>query len=90
MSPNAQRLLDEARQLPPAEREWLAECLLIDDESASAAEVESAWDAEIKRRLDEIDSGAVKMIPGERVIAEMEAKLVSPRTSGSRRRRSTM
>jgi flagellin-like hook-associated protein FlgL len=37
--------------------------------------VESAWDAEIKRRLDEIDSGAVKMIPGEEVLARMETRL---------------
>jgi putative addiction module component (TIGR02574 family) len=75
MNPNAQRLLDEARQLSPDEREWLAERLLIDDERISAAEVESAWDAEIKRRLDEIDSGAVKMIPGEEVLARMETRL---------------
>ena len=75
MSPNAQRLLDEARRLPPDEREWLAESLLIGDESMSVAEVESAWDAEIKRRLDEIDSGAVKMIPGDEVLARMDARL---------------
>jgi len=25
------------------------------------AEIEAAWDSEIKRRLDEIDSGAVKV-----------------------------
>ena len=74
MSPDAQRLLDEARQLPPEEREWLAECLLIRDENLSAAEVESAWDAEIKRRLDEIDSGAVEMIPLEDVLARMDAR----------------
>jgi putative addiction module component (TIGR02574 family) len=74
MSPNAQRLLEEARKLPPDEREWLAEFLLI-DESVSAADVESAWDAEIKRRLDEIDSGAVKMIPGDEVMAEMLNRL---------------
>jgi putative addiction module component (TIGR02574 family) len=80
MSPNAQRLLDEARQLPPVEREWLAECLLIDDESVSAAEVESAWDGEIKRRLDEIDSGAVAMIPLEDVLARMDARLKSKQT----------
>jgi putative addiction module component (TIGR02574 family) len=79
MSPNAQRLLDEARKLPPEEREWLAEFLLIKDESVSAAEVESAWDAEIKRRLDEIDSGAVKMIPGEEVLARMDARLKARR-----------
>lgn len=74
MSPNAQRLLEEARQLPPDEQEWLAECLLIKDEQV-AAEVESAWGDEIKRRLDEIDSGAVKMIPGDEVLARMDARL---------------
>jgi putative addiction module component (TIGR02574 family) len=75
MSPNAQRLLDEARQLPPDEREWLTECLLIGDESFSAAEVEAAWDAEIERRLDEVDSGAVEMIPGEEVMAKILDRL---------------
>jgi putative addiction module component (TIGR02574 family) len=75
MSPDAQRLLDEARKLPPDEREWLAEFLLIKDESVSAAEVESAWDTEIKRRLDEIDSGAVKMIPGGEVMERMLDRL---------------
>jgi putative addiction module component (TIGR02574 family) len=77
MSPNAQRLLDEARQLPPDERDWLAECLLIDDESVSAIDVESAWGEEIKRRLDEIDSGKVKMIPLEDVLAEMDAHIAA-------------
>ena len=86
MSPNAQRLLDEARQLPPEEREWLAECLLIDDKSVSAADVESAWSHEIKRRLDEIDSGAVKMIPGEEVLARMDARLKARRKQVTRQR----
>jgi putative addiction module component (TIGR02574 family) len=79
MSPNAQRFLDEARQLPPHEREWLAECLLIGDQSGSAGDVESAWDAEIKRRLDEIDSGKVKMVPGKEVLARMDARLKARR-----------
>lgn len=79
MSPNAQKILEEARQLPPEEREWLAECLLIDDENVSAAEVQSAWDAEIKRRLDEIDSGAVKMISHEEFMADLDAHIASKR-----------
>lgn len=79
MSPNAQKILEEARQLPPEEREWLAECLLIDDENVSAAEVQSAWDVEIKRRLDEIDSGAVKMISHEEFMADLDAHIASKR-----------
>jgi len=79
MSPNAQKVLEEARQLPPEEREWLAELLLIDDERVSAAEVESAWDEEIKRRLDEIDSGAVKMVSHEEFLADLDAHIASKR-----------
>jgi putative addiction module component (TIGR02574 family) len=73
MSPKAQELLELARQLPPDEQDWLAECLLIKDERI-AAELESAWGDEIKRRLDEIDSGAVEMIPLEDVLARMDAR----------------
>lgn len=85
MSPNAQRLLDEARQLSPEERDWLAECLLIKDENVSAEEVDAAWGEEIKRRLDEIDSGAVKMIPGDEVLARMDARLKARRRQAARR-----
>jgi len=73
MSPGAQKILEEALQLPPDELDWLVECLLIKDKSPAEAEVEAAWDSEIKRRLDEIDSGAVEMIPLED--AEMDATI---------------
>jgi putative addiction module component (TIGR02574 family) len=75
MSPSAQKILEEALQLPPDEIDWLVESLLIKDKSSAEAEIEAAWDTEIKRRLDEIDSGAVEMIPGEQVRAEMIASL---------------
>jgi putative addiction module component (TIGR02574 family) len=79
MSPNAQQILEQARHLPPDEREWLAECLLIKDERITATDVEAAWGDEIKRRLDEIDSGQVKMVPGEEVLARMDARLKARR-----------
>jgi hypothetical protein len=75
MSPGAQKILEEALQLPPDELDWLVECLLIKDKSPAEAEVEAAWDSETKRRLDEIDSGAVEMIPLEDVLAEMDATI---------------
>lgn len=76
MSPKAQELLEQARQLPPDEQEWLAEFLLIKDERV-AADLESAWSDEIKRRLDEIDSGAVKMIPNDEFLADLDAHISS-------------
>jgi putative addiction module component (TIGR02574 family) len=75
MSPSAQKILEEALQLPPDELDWLVESLLIKENPESEAEIEAAWDAEIKHRLDEIDSGAVEMIPAEQVHAEMTARL---------------
>jgi putative addiction module component (TIGR02574 family) len=74
MSPNAQKLLDEVLQLPPDEREWLVESVLINHEGLSASDVESAWDEEIKRRLDEIDSGKAQMAPLDDVLARMDAR----------------
>ena len=50
-----------------------------EDDSVSAAEVEAAWGDEIKRRLDEIDSGAVQMIPHEEVLARLDARIASKR-----------
>jgi putative addiction module component (TIGR02574 family) len=68
-----------AHALPEDQRIQLAnslyESVASDEEQASAAEVEVAWSEEIKRRLDEIDSGAVKMIPGEEVMARMLGQL---------------
>lgn len=74
MSPNAQKILEDAMQLAPHEREWLVEALLIKDDAQSDVEVSAAWDDEIKRRLDEIDSGAVEMAPLDDVLARMEAR----------------
>jgi superfamily I DNA and/or RNA helicase len=45
MSPNAQRLLDEARQLPSNERDWLIENL-IGEEGAMSDEAFAAWQKE--------------------------------------------
>jgi len=73
MSPGARRLLEEACRLPPDEREWLAESLLI--ALGPEAEVTAAWDAEIKRRLDEIDSGAGATISHGEVMRETEDQL---------------
>ncbi len=75
MSPNAQKIFDEARQLSPDERDWLIESLLIENGNESEVEVTAAWDEEIKRRLDEIDSGAVETISEEEFFARMDARI---------------
>lgn len=46
MSPAAQRLLEEARKLPPDERDWLLENLLADD-AGNSRETFDAWQKEV-------------------------------------------
>jgi putative addiction module component (TIGR02574 family) len=71
MNRSAQQILEDARQLPPDEKDWLIETLLVKDAHPAQAGIEAAWDSEIERRLAEIDSGAVQLIPGEDVRTEM-------------------
>jgi putative addiction module component (TIGR02574 family) len=71
-------LVDElsrkARALPPEDRVRLAEELLATVQEVDA-EVEQAWDAEIRRRIAEIDSGTAKLVPAEEVFAEVRRLL---------------
>jgi putative addiction module component (TIGR02574 family) len=62
-----------AMQMTRSSRARLAEMLLIslDEED----EIEAAWGEEIERRVQEIDSGQVELIPGEQVMAELRALL---------------
>ena len=68
MSPDVSELLRKALALPPEARAALAGSLLesLDDEPADEG-VEAAWNEEISRRIEEIDSGKVQMIPYEEV-----------------------
>jgi putative addiction module component (TIGR02574 family) len=78
MPATLEQVTEEVRELSPQDREQLLACLIRDlepVENLSAAEIESAWDTEIARRLEESDSGKVKTIPAEEVFARIQAKL---------------
>lgn len=72
-----------ALSLPEEQRIQLANSLYESvgtyEEEGSEAEITAAWDEEIKRRLDEIDSGAVKMIPHVEVMAGLRAHIAKKR-----------
>ena len=76
MSPEVSDLLKKALALPPEARAALAGSLLesLDEEPAEEG-VEVAWDEEVKRRIEEIDSGKVQMIPHEEVRRRLLARL---------------
>ena len=63
-----------ASELPEDQRILLANSLwesVDPGEDLPEVEIEAAWSEEIKRRLDEIDSGAIEMVAGDQVRAEM-------------------
>ena len=77
MQPSFEEIEKLAHALPEDQRIRLANSLyesVGEEEQASEAEIEAAWGDEIKRRLDEIDSGAVEMIPLEDVLARMNER----------------
>ena len=68
LSPKASDILEKALELSDQERGQLIDRLAASlDEGPQDEGVEEAWAEEIKRRVDEIRSGKVKMIPGEEV-----------------------
>jgi putative addiction module component (TIGR02574 family) len=67
-------LSQKALELPAEERVLLAERLLATVHEVDP-EVETAWDAEIQRRLAEIDRGTARLIPAEEVFSKVRSLL---------------
>ena len=76
MTLDVSELLKKALALPPEARAALASSLFesLDEEPADEG-VEAAWSEEVKRRIEDIDSGKVQMIPYEEVRRRLAALL---------------
>jgi len=57
------RVFEDALQLPEQARAALAAELIATLDDASDPDAEALWSSEIRRRLEEVDSGAVRPIP---------------------------
>ena len=76
MTEEASDILKRALTLPAEARAAIASSLLeCLDEGPAKDGVEAAWSDEIQRRIDEIDSGKVQLIPYEEVRRRMAALL---------------
>jgi putative addiction module component (TIGR02574 family) len=69
----ADQIETEAMKLSPEARADLADKLWLSVHSND--EVEAAWDAEIAKRIQQIDNGQVQTVPWETVMSELRAKL---------------
>ena len=74
MSLQLQEVVNKALNLSPEERAELAHELILSLDDTRDKEVETAWDAEIERRVREIKSGKAKGRPAEDILAEIRAK----------------
>jgi putative addiction module component (TIGR02574 family) len=76
MTQEVSEILKKALALPPEARASIAGSLLESLNDSPADEgIEAAWSEEIKRRIGEIDSGKVQMIPYEEVRRRLAARL---------------
>jgi putative addiction module component (TIGR02574 family) len=78
MTMGVEQLEAEALALPRHDRIRLVERLiesLDTDEDEDSAEVERAWEAEIRRRLEEFDIGAAQAIPFEDLLAQLRQRM---------------
>lgn len=70
MSLTKEQIKKEAMKLSPEERADLADWLWVS--AMPHEEVVAAWDAEIARRIAEIDAGTTKFVPEEEVFQEIK------------------
>jgi putative addiction module component (TIGR02574 family) len=70
-----ERVRTEALNLSESERAELAHNLVASLDGPADPDVEKAWDAEILRRLSEIDSGTANLIDREEFRRRMRARM---------------
>ncbi len=73
-SPTLEKLRSDALSLSEAERAELAHSLVASLDGPADPNAESAWDAEILRRLAEIDSGTAELIDRDELRRRMRAR----------------
>ncbi|HEX5761220.1 MAG TPA: addiction module protein [Thermoanaerobaculia bacterium] len=72
MASTVEAIEAEALQLPPSDRARLVERLIASLDADP--DVEEAWAAEVERRHQEVESGAVAMLPGPAALAKLKSE----------------
>ncbi len=78
MTPEVSEVIEKALALSTQDRSLVIDRLIASlDEGPAEEGVEDAWAEEIKRRVDDIQSGRAKMMPGEEVRRRLAARLLN-------------
>ena len=71
MNTRSQQFLDTVLSLPESDRAEIAASLIHSLDPVRDSDVDAAWAEEIKRRIESIDRGEVKLVPWDDVMQEM-------------------
>lgn len=74
MTTQTMDIMERAEMLPTDLKLELIDRLL-ESVSPSKQESEEQWKVEVERRIDEVESGEVQLIPGEEVFARIRARV---------------
>ncbi len=74
--PDPKKILDEAMQLEPTARAFVAETLLESLDLDQNFAVSPEWLEEIRRRCADIDSGKATLLDSDMVIKELREKYI--------------
>ena len=76
MTKGAQAVLADALRLDSAARAELAAELLASLDGPGDSDAESAWNAEINRRIEAIEAGTIRLEPWDQVKRRIETALL--------------
>jgi putative addiction module component (TIGR02574 family) len=74
MSLTRDQILSEALALDPTSRAELAESLWLSVDEATQAEIDTAWAARVRRRVEDLDAGRAGVKPVEESIERLRLK----------------
>ena len=66
---------NDALSLPESERAELVKDLLVSLDGAVEPDIKKAWDIEICRRINEIESGEAKLLDADEILAKVKRRL---------------
>ncbi|MCL2424090.1 MAG: addiction module protein [Micrococcales bacterium] len=84
MAPELAALIEAGRCLAPEERYELANQMLASVEpTVDPAGADEAWRAELRRRIDDIDSGRVQLVDHAETVQIARDRLAARRATGT-------
>ncbi len=76
MTPQSQRVLQDALDLPPVDRAELVEQILASFEFPARQDIDAAWAQEAEDRLDAFGRGEIRSSPAREVFRKMEGTMI--------------